>query len=223
MASFSDCYGCSLCLLSCPMWLQRRDVRFSPQGYAKAMQHGATAADMAEALSACIQCGACDLLCPEQIDLSGMITAALPQTEPAPAADAAATDWFAMSRTPALRQQLCADDLYIIDASSFHARHVLRAPHYERLRRETGCSMNLDLNRMAVPTGIGSRADSMQSFDVNRQLEWLLLGRSFQRVVVENPADQSKLAKITGKPVLPVSVLIGLPQSGGNRSETKHA
>jgi len=188
------------------------------------MQHGATGADMDQALSACIQCGACDLLCPEQIDLSGMIAAALQQAEaPAAVADAAEPDWFAMSRTPALRQRLRADDLYIIDAVCFHAGHTLRAPHYDQLRRQTGCSMNLDLNRMAVATGIGSRAESLQAFDVNRQLEWLLLGRRFQRVIVENPADQRMLAQMTGKPVLSVSALINLPESGANRSETEHA
>jgi len=211
MASFSDCYGCSLCLLSCPMWLQRRDVRFSPQGYAKALQHGADVVEMREALSACIQCGACDLLCPEKIDLTGLIAAALQKTKLAEAAgDEAVSDCFAMSCDPALLQNLGTDDLYIIEASAFHANHRQRVGHYESLRQATGCSMNLDLHRMAIATGIGSLSESLQSFDVKKQIQWLIQGRSFQRIIVENPADKTMLAQITGKPVLHVSELMKL-------------
>jgi len=212
MPSFSDCYGCSLCLLSCPMWLQRRDVRFSPQGYAKAMQHGADVADMTEQLSACIQCGACDLLCPEKIDLSAMIATALQKTPLAKTestCDEAVADYFSMSCEPALLQHLRVDDLYIIEASHFHANHCLRVEHYTELRRSTGCSMNLDLNRMAVSTGIGSRSVDLQSFDVTKQVQWMIQGRSFERIIVENMADKTMLAEITGKPVLHVSELIG--------------
>jgi len=192
------------------MWLQRRDIRFSPQGYARAMQHGAEPADMSEALSACIQCGACDLLCPAGIDLTGMIRELLPQTALAQTGvDASADDWFAISCTAAVRQGLREDDLYIIDALQFHAHHARRAIHYEKLRQVTGCSMNLDLNRMAVPTGVGSVAESMQLFDTDKQIEWLLHGRSIQRIIVENPADQAVLAEITGKPVLQLNELTG--------------
>ncbi|MDX8405057.1 MAG: 4Fe-4S dicluster domain-containing protein [Mariprofundus sp.] len=210
MPSFSDCYGCSLCLLSCPMWLQRRDVRFSPQGYAKAMQHGADGSEMAETLSACIQCGACDLLCPAGIDLTGMINTALQQSDLANKQhDQPSTDWFAMSCDPALRHALREDDLYIIDAVAFHRHHARRALHYEKLRQATGCSMNLDLNRMAVATGIGSMAARLQSFDLRKQVEWLLQGRNVQRIIVENPADQAVLIAMTGKPVLHLSELTG--------------
>jgi len=194
------------------MWLQRRDIRFSAQGYAKAMQHGAVAGDMAEALSACIRCGACDRLCPQQIDLSGMIAAALKKTQSAEVPEVAA-DWFAISCSPAVRQHVRADDFYMIEASAFHANHRQRVVHYEKLRQATGCSMNLDLNRMAIATGIGSAAVSLQSFDVRKQIEWLLQGRSFQRMIVENPADQSLLAEITGKPVLHLSELLALSGS----------
>ncbi|MDX8403188.1 MAG: hypothetical protein R8K54_02120, partial [Mariprofundaceae bacterium] len=71
----------------------------------------------------------------------------------------------------------------------------------------TGCSMNLDLHRMAIPTGIGSMSDSLGQFDVRKQIEWLIQGRTFNRIVVENPADQSMLAEVTDKPVVYVGEL----------------
>ena len=213
MKSFSDCYGCSLCLLSCPMWLQRRDVRFSPQGYARAIQHGATALEMAEELSACLMCGACDLLCPEKIDLTGMIAASWQEAGLTDVSHTFVTDSFTLSCEPALQQNLGPDDFYIIDARTFHARHAERVRHYDALRHTTGCQMNLDLHRMAIPTGIGSLSSSLGQFDAGKQIEWLVQGRSFNRIIVENPADQSMLAEITGKPVLHVSELIKL--SGG--------
>jgi len=205
------------------MWLQRRDVRFSPQGYAKAMQHGADVAGIAGALSACIQCGACDLLCPEKIGLTAWIAAAVQQTQPVEMAarDGYVADCFDLSCAPAVRQGLRADDLYIIDAGIFHSQHARRVGHYESLRQHSACSMNLDLNRMAIPTGIGSRSDSLQCFDVAGQIEWLMQGRSVQRIIVENPADQALLAELTGKPVLHLSELIEWVEL--NRSSIKDA
>lgn len=69
----ADCSGCALCLLVCPLWLRKRDQQHSPQGWAKALQNGATPADLTEAVQDCTLCRACDPVCPEQIDVSGMI------------------------------------------------------------------------------------------------------------------------------------------------------
>ncbi|RLL53001.1 hypothetical protein D8Y20_05710 [Mariprofundus sp. EBB-1] len=214
MASYSDCHGCALCLLSCPMWLQKRDVRFSPQGIAKALQHGAVAEDIAEEVSTCIDCGACDLLCPEQIDLSAMISSLRSECAPEPEPDIE-SDHVDTHRDVSLQMHLTADDLFIIDARPFHTHYAQRLAHYDVLRKATGCQMNLDLNRMAIATGIGSRADQCGMFDVTSQIQWLMQGRSFERVIVENPADQVMLAQLSGKPVICLSDLI--------RSEKKHA
>ena len=80
-----DCSGCGLCLLVCPLWRRKRDLQHSPQGWAKALQHGVAPADLADAVQECTLCRACDPVCPEQIDVSGMILKlrgqlALPQT-----------------------------------------------------------------------------------------------------------------------------------------------
>ena len=203
MASYSDCHGCALCLLSCPMWMQKRDVRFSPQGIAKALQHGAVAEELTEESSTCIDCGACDLLCPEQIDLSAMISSLrvdnAPENKP---------DYFELSCNGRLQMHLNADDLFIIDAASFHTDYNRRLGHYDGLRKATGCQMNLDLNRMAIATGVGSGADVSGMFDVTAQLQWLMQGRSFERIIVENPADQVMLAQVSGKPVIHLSELL---------------
>ncbi len=192
------------------MWMQRRDVAYSPQGIAKALQHGAQTADLEDVASACIECGACDRLCPEQIDLSGMISSLSGGAISAPD-----HDFFEMSCDSNLQQYLGADDLYVIDARPFHANYAERLAHYDALKKATGCQMNLDLNRMAIVTGISSRAASKGQFDVRKQIEWLIQGRRFDRIVVENPADKEMLAQVTGKPVISVADVI--------RSSEKHA
>jgi ferredoxin len=55
------------------MWRHSRDISLSAHGYAKALQNGATANEIAAELWSCSLCGACDPVCPEQIDLTGMI------------------------------------------------------------------------------------------------------------------------------------------------------
>jgi hypothetical protein len=55
------------------MWRRYRDISFTAHGYAKALQHGAEANDIADELCSCTLCGACDCVCPEQIDITGMV------------------------------------------------------------------------------------------------------------------------------------------------------
>lgn len=71
--NYSDCSGCSLCLLVCPVWRQHRDISLTPQGHFKAMQHGISAADVAASVEHCTLCMACEPVCPEKIDIIGMI------------------------------------------------------------------------------------------------------------------------------------------------------
>ncbi len=69
---YAACSGCSLCLLVCPVWRDTRDPRMTPEGRAKALQHGAPAHELAVSVAACRLCGACEPVCPEKIDLLGM-------------------------------------------------------------------------------------------------------------------------------------------------------
>ncbi len=75
----TDCSGCSLCLPVCPVWRQTRDISLTPHGRAKAMQQGEAVSVVA--VESCTLCGACDPVCPEQIDLSGMTLKLRRQTE----------------------------------------------------------------------------------------------------------------------------------------------
>jgi ferredoxin len=66
----ADCSGCGLCMLVCPVWRKTRDISLTPHGRSKAMQYS-DIADSA-AVENCTLCGACEPVCPEQIDLGGM-------------------------------------------------------------------------------------------------------------------------------------------------------
>jgi len=69
---FASCSGCSLCLLVCPVWRRSRDLALTPLGRAKALQHGAVAADIADSIQSCTLCAACEPVCPEEIGLVEM-------------------------------------------------------------------------------------------------------------------------------------------------------
>src|SRR5262245_37904291 len=73
--SHASCHGCGLCMLACPVWRQTRDVRLTPHGRAKALQSGATPAELRTSIASCTLCGACEPSCPEQIPLVDMILA----------------------------------------------------------------------------------------------------------------------------------------------------
>ena len=69
------CSGCSLCLLVCPVWRTTHDLRLTPHGRAKALQHGANARDIAISVESCTVCGACEPVCPENIGLVAAVVA----------------------------------------------------------------------------------------------------------------------------------------------------
>jgi len=82
---YASCSGCGLCLLVCPVWRRSRDLGLTPLGRAKALQHGAVAADIAESIQSCTLCAACEPACPEEIGLVAM-TLDLRHQLPQPAA-----------------------------------------------------------------------------------------------------------------------------------------
>jgi ferredoxin len=107
--SHTSCSGCDLCLLACPVWRQKRDIRLTPHGRAKALQHGATAADLGAAIASCTLCGSCEPACPEEIPLVDLILdlrrrhplAAMPE---APATAQASSGATLLLPDPALRR-----------------------------------------------------------------------------------------------------------------------
>ena len=69
----SNCSGCSLCLLVCPVWRRTRDISLTPHGRAKALQNGASVNDIAVSINCCTLCMACEPVCPENIGLTSMM------------------------------------------------------------------------------------------------------------------------------------------------------
>jgi Pyruvate/2-oxoacid:ferredoxin oxidoreductase delta subunit len=309
---YSDCSGCSLCFLVCPMWRASHDPRLTPEGIAKALQCGATASQLTAVLDACCLCGACDPVCPERIDLPAMIMelrrrsmnqsppgqarpaildklqAVLQEDHGAPSAVAASAPllmpgpdlrgdstlltrvqdllglavvaddgadialaleagveipsaridsflatlrghsivvenglllrqlrrWIpgsqriglgaALNGRPALRARIGASDLYVIDARAYHADHERMVAYYDRLRIETGCTLNLDLQRIAIPataTGLSQKL-GLAADDDGAQAKWILRGRQPTRIVVETLADRAAFQRVCDIPVV---------------------
>jgi ferredoxin len=302
---FAACSGCSLCLLVCPVWRKTRDLRFTPHGRAKALQHGVPVAELAASVESCTLCGACEPACPENIDLTGMVLGLRSQLPPvasipmgprkathaadyvdqcvllagtalrkndrarrhtvlllgctiadddgddiALALEAGATvaadrresflaplrcatqlivadgllartlrNWLphmrisspgvALSKRADLRRHLRADDLYVIEPRAFHADHATLVRYYDDLRVETGCAMNLDLQRIAIPAtarNLPQRLGVVAPDDA-AQTQWLLRGRKIARIVVEDAADIAVLRLVGNLPVVHLAEL----------------
>jgi ferredoxin len=276
--SHHDCSGCGLCLLVCPVWRQSRDVRLTPKGRARAIQHGASREDLAASTAGCTLCGACEPACPEELPLVEMVmelrsgsafrqarvkahgrkkvllpgralradperlerTLALLDGYELAADDGAdivaaletgaAIDdqrlaaflaplgvaqrlvvvdglllralrrWLAdvsvsgvgEALLPSIAGKLRAGDLYVIASQAFNLDQSRLIGSYDSLRAASGCEMNLDLQRIAMPAP--------------GQARWILEGRRVERIVVEDLAERAAFA-FTGKPVLHVAEL----------------
>jgi ferredoxin len=315
---YTACTGCSLCFLVCPMWRASRNPRFTPEGMAKALQCGATAADLAAPLDACSLCGACDPACPEGIDLPGMIMdlrlrlansqpphvprpavledllarlqcapgtapAGVPRTAPLllpgpdlrgdsallarvqallglTLAEDDGTDialaleagveipparlqrfldslrghsmvaedglllrqlrrWLpgsqrmglgaALGTRPAVRSNIAATDLYVIEARALHADYERMVAYYDRLQLDTGCGLSLDLQRIAIPATARGLAQKLglAAGDDTTQAQWMLQGRKPTRIVVESLADRAALELVSELPVVHLAEL----------------
>ena len=275
-----DCSGCGLCLLACPVWRETRDVRLTPKGRARAIQHGATRAELAASIAGCTLCGACEPACPEELPLVDMvmelrrggafsftgnsslekskkalllagralladparrdrtlallqgfelaeddgvdIAVALEQGTPlaaerlnrflAPLRGArrlvvaegillrALRRWLpgiaqsglGEALLPAVAGKLRAGDFYVIDSRAFNQDQSRLVGRYDALRAASGCQMNLDLQRIAMPAA--------------GQARWILEGRAVERIVVEDLGERAAFA-FAGKPVLHLAEL----------------
>ena len=302
---YASCSGCSLCLLVCPVWRRSRDRGLTPLGRAKALQHGAVAADIAASIESCTLCGACEPVCPEDIGLVEMtlnLRRRLPQSaaaqdllarmderaarphaprasspavllpgqglreRPATLARAAAllggvgnisiadddgadialaleagaavpalrlerflqplrglrkivvADglllrqlrlWLprskivslgeALSGLAGVRRALGAGDLYVIEPRAYHADYQRLVKHYDALRTDRGCTLNLDLQRIAIPATARSLPQrlGLAAIDDEVQARWILQGRNVTRIVVESVEDGAAFEKVS--------------------------
>ncbi|MCX5785749.1 MAG: 4Fe-4S dicluster domain-containing protein [Elusimicrobia bacterium] len=71
---YDTCIGCGVCLLSCPVWRQTRDVMLTVCGRMRSLQTGGSLEDMRDSLNACVLCGACGTVCPAGLDTVGLTT-----------------------------------------------------------------------------------------------------------------------------------------------------
>lgn len=184
------CSGCGLCQLVCPAWRAHRDVLFTPHGRAKAIQHGATAAELSASLSSCTLCGACEPVCPERIPIVALTLELREEYEAPPATELPANHlWH-------LYDRLGPDDLYVIAARAYHRDYEAQVRRYDELRVVTGCMTNLDLQRIAI------------SADTIEEARWILEGKQPKRIIIERETDRSLFAALGDWPILHVAELI---------------
>jgi heterodisulfide reductase subunit C len=108
-----------------------------------------------------------------------------------------------------LRSLLRPEDLYVIESRGYHADHKRLVLFYDRLRQNTGCQTNLDLQRTAFSTGASSlqgRKD-LKAAGCIENAKRILKGRRVRRVVVEDLADTGAFSLATDIPVIHVGLL----------------
>jgi ferredoxin len=110
----------------------------------------------------------------------------------------------ALSALNAVRAKLRASDLYVIEPRAFHADHARLTGHYDELRSAFSLKTNLDMQHLAVPTTASSVQNRLGTavVDAAAQARWILEGRAFERVVVEDAADCAVFASVTDRPVV---------------------
>lgn len=106
----------------------------------------------------------------------------------------------------AVRLGIRPTDLYVIEARAYHADWDRLVRMYTSLRNETGCAMNLDLQRLAIPTTATSfnQRDDRGTVRVDEQIRWILEGHRVERIVVENLEDGEAFRRETHIPVVHV-------------------
>ena len=302
----SQCNGCGVCMLSCPVWNQHHTKMLTYCGRNRALIGGAAEEDLASSARACILCGSCEPLCPMGIRtqqatialrrslaarglLSKSRTRSGGQRSEAPGtprillpgkalradaklaqsvlrllglrvgthsddgsdialamesgediSDARIDDFLlplmkateiivadgllfnllrsllpssitvlslgqALLANPLVRQGVKETDFYMIETRAYNANRKTFVAQYDALRRETGCFMNLDLQRVATPTGAASyqHREGLESMiSLESQVRWLLEGRGAERIVVEHLDDRPAFTTFTRLPVV---------------------
>ena len=108
-----------------------------------------------------------------------------------------------------IRRSLGPDDLYIIECRVYHSDYARLVRFYDRVRMDTGAQFNLDLQRIAIPTGTTSiqAYEDIEAAGCIEQLKWILYGRKVGRIIVETTADIEAFRRVTDIPVVHVALL----------------
>lgn len=108
-----------------------------------------------------------------------------------------------------IRRSLGPDDLYIIECRVYHSDYARLVRFYDRVRMDTGAQFNLDLQRIAIPTGTTSiqAYEDIEAAGCIEQLKWILYGRKVGRIIVETTADIEAFRRVTDIPVVHVALI----------------
>jgi hypothetical protein len=108
----------------------------------------------------------------------------------------------ALSSKTLVRAALRASDMYVIEARAYHADYERLVKYYDGLRRECGCSFNLDLQRIAIPAAASGLRGTPGLADDGGQARWILKGRQVTRIVVESLEDRAAFERVCQLPVV---------------------
>jgi ferredoxin len=105
----------------------------------------------------------------------------------------------ALGALPAVRDCLRTGDLYVIEPCAYHADYERQVVRYDALRIKRRCEINLDLQRIAIPAGVGTLP---QAADATAQARWIVQGRQLERIVIESENDRAAFEGLGICPVL---------------------
>lgn len=105
------------------------------------------------------------------------------------------------------RARLSSRDFYVMDSQAYHVRPKHSIAYYDDMQQRTGVQLSRDLHRMAIPTGAQCTQEN-SSCRPDQQVEWLLRGRLFDRIITESLADKKSIVKHTGQPVVYILELV---------------
>jgi len=116
----------------------------------------------------------------------------------------------ALSGVTAVRHALGAGDLYVIEPRAYHVDYQRLVKYYDVLRSATGCTLNLDLQRVAIPATARSLPQRLEleagvdgaDADNTIQARWILQGRKITRLVVEGVEDGVAFQRVSKLPVV---------------------
>lgn len=122
---------------------------------------------------------------------------------------------YVLSNLSSMKNKLSEKDLYVIECRAYNANFKKMVSHYHQLKQHSGCQLNLDLQRLAMPTGgldINTHRlnanTSMTTFDPHKQSQWILQGLDIERIVVESVEDGIAMMQVTDKPIIHISELL---------------
>jgi len=117
-----------------------------------------------------------------------------------------------LSSLKTIRKRIKKTDFYVIETRTYHADYENLVKYYHQLALEQHCQLNIDLQRVAMPT-IGmsvQRKFDLKVLDYQRQIDWLLHERKYSRIITESWEDKEIFEQFTDKPVLHLSELAAL-------------